>query len=200
MGNRAAVFFGDHRNENTVGVYLHWNGGPESIYAFTKQLANYARSQHPDSDSGPAASPPAMAARFVQLTANYFSSSASDFTTVYVEANAGTPQACGMDTENDVFVVHPDFSIARFSAEDGKEWTDEQRLAEFRAVQRHAYWSADDTIFEGIRAANDPAFLRAYAREGEKWHEHCEAALPIEREVQVAEVEKIAVKVAEPER
>ena len=30
MGNRAAVRFGDEKTE----VYLHWNGGPESVTAF----------------------------------------------------------------------------------------------------------------------------------------------------------------------
>jgi len=39
MGNRAAVVFAseDERSISPV-VYLHWNGGPESIYAFLDEL------------------------------------------------------------------------------------------------------------------------------------------------------------------
>lgn len=33
MGNRAVVSF-DTSDDNAVGVYLHWNGGPESIEGF----------------------------------------------------------------------------------------------------------------------------------------------------------------------
>lgn len=38
MGNRAAVFF-NHRDADS-GVYLHWNGGPESVLAFLKTMLN----------------------------------------------------------------------------------------------------------------------------------------------------------------
>lgn len=35
MGNRAVVIFEDDSNVgSSVGVYLHWNGGPESVLAF----------------------------------------------------------------------------------------------------------------------------------------------------------------------
>lgn len=32
MGNRAVISFDE--NDNATGVYLHWNGGPESVLAF----------------------------------------------------------------------------------------------------------------------------------------------------------------------
>ena len=35
MGNRAVVIFDDDPNVgSSLGVYLHWNGGPESVLAF----------------------------------------------------------------------------------------------------------------------------------------------------------------------
>ena len=39
MGNRATVIFTD-KDEKDVGpaVYLHWNGGPESVYAFLAEM------------------------------------------------------------------------------------------------------------------------------------------------------------------
>ena len=39
MGNRAIVIFSDKEEKNILpAVYLHWNGGPESIYAFLDEL------------------------------------------------------------------------------------------------------------------------------------------------------------------
>lgn len=39
MGNRAYVVFqGEKENEFSPAVYLHWNGGPESIYAFMEEM------------------------------------------------------------------------------------------------------------------------------------------------------------------
>lgn len=35
MGNKAIVVFADEKNKfNTFGLYLHWNGGAESVIAF----------------------------------------------------------------------------------------------------------------------------------------------------------------------
>ena len=38
MGNRANVVFTDGDKEFSPAVYLHWNGGPESIYAFLAEM------------------------------------------------------------------------------------------------------------------------------------------------------------------
>ncbi len=39
MGNRAHVIFHDPKNNRiSPAIYLHWNGGPESIYAFLDEL------------------------------------------------------------------------------------------------------------------------------------------------------------------
>jgi len=39
MGNRANVIFVDEKEEHiSPCVYLHWNGGPESIYSFINEL------------------------------------------------------------------------------------------------------------------------------------------------------------------
>lgn len=37
MGNRANVIFTDGK-EFSPAIYLHWNGGPESIYAFLNEM------------------------------------------------------------------------------------------------------------------------------------------------------------------
>lgn len=73
MGNRAFIVFEANSNEKPKGsealpaVYLHWNGGPESIYAilaYTKELCRAG-----DRDYIPA--------RFVQIVGNYFASNLS---------------------------------------------------------------------------------------------------------------------------
>jgi len=33
MGNRAVVCF-DEYNDDAIGIYLHWNGGRDSVEAF----------------------------------------------------------------------------------------------------------------------------------------------------------------------
>ena len=38
MGNRATVIFTDGKKSFSPAVYLHWNGGPESVYGFLEEL------------------------------------------------------------------------------------------------------------------------------------------------------------------
>jgi hypothetical protein len=38
MGNRANVVFTDGKKNFSPAIYLHWNGGPESIYAFLAEM------------------------------------------------------------------------------------------------------------------------------------------------------------------
>ena len=38
MGNRATVIFTDGKKKIGAAVYLHWNGGAESIYAFLNEM------------------------------------------------------------------------------------------------------------------------------------------------------------------
>lgn len=63
MGNRANVIFTDGK-QFSPGVYLHWNGGPESVYAFLDELERRRAFHGIDY----------MAARFVQIVAEFFDS------------------------------------------------------------------------------------------------------------------------------
>ena len=38
MGNRAAVIFTNEQNDISPVVYLHWNGGAESVYPFLDEM------------------------------------------------------------------------------------------------------------------------------------------------------------------
>lgn len=60
MGNRAyVVFMETAKSDMGVAVYLHWNGGPESVYAFLDYTASVTRT-----DSY-------FPARFCQVAGNY---------------------------------------------------------------------------------------------------------------------------------
>ncbi|MDQ3802501.1 MAG: hypothetical protein M3416_01400 [Acidobacteriota bacterium] len=62
MGNRATVVFTDGKGNFSPAVYLHWNGGPESIYGFLEELAR--RDVRADQEY--------ECARFIQLVGEFF--------------------------------------------------------------------------------------------------------------------------------
>jgi hypothetical protein len=64
MGNRATIVFSNE--DYTIlspAVYLHWNGGPESVYRFLDELDR--RGARPDQQDY-------EAARFIQVVADFF--------------------------------------------------------------------------------------------------------------------------------
>lgn len=62
MGNRATLVFTDGKERFSPAVYLHWNGGPESIYSFLAELDR--RHVRADQDY--------EAARFIQIVGEFF--------------------------------------------------------------------------------------------------------------------------------
>ena len=62
MGNRATVIFTDGDKSFSPAVYLHWNGGPESVYSFLAELDR--RKARCDQDY--------ECARFIQLVGEFF--------------------------------------------------------------------------------------------------------------------------------
>lgn len=69
MGNRAVITTAPFGLDN-VGIYVHWNGGPESIAAFL-QAAKGLGMRAPGQDASYAM------ARLTQVIANYFGGSTS---------------------------------------------------------------------------------------------------------------------------
>lgn len=69
MGNRAVITTAPYAETN-VGIYLHWNGGRESVEAFL-DAANALGMSSPASDASYAM------ARLVQIIGNYFGGSTS---------------------------------------------------------------------------------------------------------------------------
>ena len=59
MGNRAVLDM-----DGKTGIYLQWNGGPESVASFLQVAKDYGLRPSDDDNYG--------TARFVQIIANYF--------------------------------------------------------------------------------------------------------------------------------
>lgn len=70
MGNRAVITLDKNINSNSVGIYLHWNGGVESVIAFG-EAARLLGVRSPDSD------PSYALARLVQIIGNFFGGTTS---------------------------------------------------------------------------------------------------------------------------
>lgn len=64
MGNRAVIAFQNAEGIAPFGVYLHWNGGPESVRAFVDAAAEVGMRGAED--------PGYCAARLCQIIGNYF--------------------------------------------------------------------------------------------------------------------------------
>jgi len=89
MGNRAVIAF---KSMPSIGIYLHWNGGPESVLAFleeTKQRG--ARSPGVGGDCTYAF------ARLVQTIADYFTQGGSE---PNYELSLGVGPLNQLDTKN----------------------------------------------------------------------------------------------------
>ena len=67
MGNRAVISFDE--NDNATGVYLHWNGGPESVLAFLDAAKELGVRGGEDQ--------PYFFARFCQIIGNFFGGTTS---------------------------------------------------------------------------------------------------------------------------
>jgi hypothetical protein len=196
MGNSAAIYFKDSGavDDGSLGgyaVHLHWNGGPESVYAFVKALASYRLSQlrHETFNSGATldqVDASRMSARFIQLVSNYFNSCSSDFRHIWLEHKPGRPEKCNMEADKGVYVVRSDFSVERYIRYDlkAKKWMkdgDARRIEEFREALNSEYWVGEGQILEGIREANDAICLKRHKRVEPM--EFCLAELPIEQEL-----------------
>src|ERR1039457_4504860 len=68
MGSRAVVTFDKKPTPDSLGIYLHWNGGPESVLAFL-EAANKLDVRIGDDSYG--------FARVVQIIANFFGGTTS---------------------------------------------------------------------------------------------------------------------------
>lgn len=89
MGNRAVITFDKTPTNNSVGVYLHWNGGEESVVPFVKALDRYEVRDNDDTSY--------QLARFIQLVGNYFGGTLS--------LGVGNLRTLDINGDNGLYVV-----------------------------------------------------------------------------------------------
>ncbi len=143
MGNRACVVF-TNDNESEIGpaVYLHWNGGPESIYAFLDELER--RKARRDVSY--------TTARFIHVVGDFMDQNEAGGLSLGVMNGPTeiTPAAMGplarMADDNGVFVVYhgKERRVRRYR--ECEEFTREDVKAEREKAYRHANNTGDDTI------------------------------------------------------
>ncbi|PAW79076.1 MAG: hypothetical protein B9S32_03730 [Verrucomicrobia bacterium Tous-C9LFEB] len=146
MGNRAVITFDPNPTGDSLGVYLHWNGGPESVYAFLDTLDHYVVRDNSDA--------PYQLARFVQIVGNFLGGTLS----------LGVGHLRQLDCDNGDNGL---YAVTRISKErivrrsDGSltEWWSEFRVESERvSAYKHPYHTAADSIAKAIHEKNDAAF------------------------------------------
>lgn len=101
MGNRAIVTTQTEWCRDGIGVYLHWNGGYDSVNAFCKYL-KFKAARTDDSY---------FLARFTQVVCNFFGGTLS----------CGiVPARCGAGDDNGVYIIN-DYKIVRRFFSPGEE-------------------------------------------------------------------------------
>ena len=146
MGNRAHIVFADKGEQSiSPAIYLHWNGGPESVYAFLAELDR--RDVRGDQDY--------EAARFIAIVAQHFDQ--DYYTGVSLGVHNG-PRAITVRAldyldhgDNGVYVIYrgsETTQVRRFvSGENGlRELTPIEVAREKRAAMNHRYNTGEDTI------------------------------------------------------
>jgi hypothetical protein len=63
MGNRAVITLAKKPTQNSVGIYLHWNGGAESVLAFAEAAKHFGVRLHDETYA---------TARLAQIIGNFF--------------------------------------------------------------------------------------------------------------------------------
>ncbi|MEQ1719474.1 MAG: hypothetical protein ABL907_26360 [Hyphomicrobium sp.] len=129
MGNRAMMTFENQQGEqHPVALYVHWNGGLESVLAFvTYTWETFPRGRH-DLFT--------FHARLCQVLGCFF----PDGLSLY-----GFPLSAAEDFVEDNGLFH--FRVSK----DGV--TLQNRGGECEAAKQHAYWTNPHTIFDSIKLA-----------------------------------------------
>lgn len=136
MGNRATIIFTDLTGlEIGPAIYLHWNGGPESIYAFLDELDRRRVRSDVDYSS----------ARFIHVVGDYFDG-ADSAGSMSLGVTSGPPRIDEDSLErydhcdNGIYVVQRQRGrshVRRFTR--GGELTPEQVANEEALARQHDY-------------------------------------------------------------
>lgn len=151
MGNRAVITFDKNPTAKSVGIYLHWNGGPESVLAFM-QAADELGVRKGDFGSGNSTY---ELARIAQIIGNWFGGTCS--------VGIGTLDHLDCDNyDNGIYRVRrgegePEIDRCKRPTKTGDEvafgklvW---ERL-DNAEVRKDPYWTGDDPILASVIAKN----------------------------------------------
>lgn len=147
MGNRAVITLDQNPNDRSMGIYLHWNGGPESVLAFA-EAARHFGVRTSDVSYG--------TARLAQIIGNYFggTSSLGVGTLAYLDTGNGNNGTIKITITNNAVILH--------QSEDGKSpWhgIDSEKIR-----KEHEYWNpkeGETSILEDVIAANKEVFSKS---------------------------------------
>jgi hypothetical protein len=158
MGNRAVITLDQNPTLDSLGIYLHWNGGPESVLAFAQaahDLGALGRlGEHNDYPL----------ARLVQVIGNFFGGTLS----------LGVDKIGRLDHDNGdngLFVVHSavDGGVTLKQYPRGLNYhippseKPEPRIVNHDSVSTHPYWNDPETgekeaLLNGIKSRNAGPF------------------------------------------
>lgn len=133
MGNRAVITLAKKPTANSVGIYLHWNGGAESVLAFAEAAKHFGVRLHDETYA---------TARLAQIIGNFFGGTLS----------VGVGVLRQLDCENydnGTYKVWFDYEavVIEQSADGKKNW---KRLNNDN-LRKHKYWQKTEQS-EGILA------------------------------------------------
>lgn len=136
MGNRAVITTG--KNSNAPAIYLHWNGGVESVLAFLEAAKGYGVRGAND--------PTYCTSRLAQIIGNFFGGTTS----------LGTGPLCQMDVDNydnGAYLINENFEIVeRF----GEGSNGIKTVEQLDACDREYY----EGVLNQTKEYNDPIFNR----------------------------------------
>ncbi|MEQ1714441.1 MAG: hypothetical protein ABL907_00420 [Hyphomicrobium sp.] len=152
MGNRAIITFENHHSkQHPVALYVHWNGGLESVLAFVSYTWDTFERGHGDMYT--------FHARLCQVLGNFFPDGLSFY---------GIPL-------RDVHKWVDGCDNGRFHFRVGEhEITLPGRDTECASARVHAYWTNPHSIFDSIRQAM-PTKGADYSAVGGVWNTQGEA-------------------------
>ena len=122
MGNRAVITLDKNPTENSVGIYLHWNGGAESVLAFAEAGKHFGIRFGDDSYA---------TARLAQIIGNYFKGTTSVGVGILKRLDCH-------NYDNGTFkILMENGEIALEQSPDGKTgW----RRLDINQIKRNSYW------------------------------------------------------------
>jgi hypothetical protein len=146
MGNRAVITMAKKPTENSVGIYLHWNGGAESVLAFAETAKHFGVRFYDETYA---------TARLAQIIGNFFGGTTSVGVGILGQLDCenydnGTYR---ISFENDEVVLEQ-------SPDGEKDW---KRLDNDQ-LRKHEYWQKTEDsegILADIIAKNKPFFQPA---------------------------------------